>query len=93
MKRKERENHAATQINSNLHRDAGGVMNTDYDMSTGRVIETSPPETTGVESIFTDTHCMPELGLQEISHRSREEARFPPQLAIADLNAFLHEMS
>ncbi len=68
-------------------------MKTDYDMSTGRVIETSSPETTGVESIFTDTHCMPELGLQEISLRSREEVRNPPQLAIVGLNAFLHEMS
>ena len=64
-----------------------------YDMSKGMVIEKSSQEQKQIHLQSQDTYLLPELKLQEINIRSREEQRIPPELAIADLNAFLKEMS
>lgn len=64
-----------------------------YDMSTGMVLEKSSQEQKQIHLQSQDTYLLPELKLQEIKLGSREEQRIPPELAIADLNAFLKEMN
>ena len=64
-----------------------------YDMSTGMVLEKSSQERKRFQLQSQDTYLLPELKLQEINIGSREEQRIPPELAIADLNAFLIKMS
>lgn len=64
-----------------------------YNMGTGRVIETTSEEQKQVKLPAQDTRHLPELKLQEINYSHCEERRIPPDLAIADLDAILKQMS
>lgn len=66
-----------------------------YDMNTGQRIDTRQMDSTSAHSSVQDVGLPLNLGLQEILTPShyREEPRITPELALADLNAFLDEMS
>ncbi len=68
-------------------------MKTVFDMSTGEVIEGCQAVERQRRLENANAHPLPELSLQEITHDYREERRILPELVIADLNAFLTEMS
>jgi hypothetical protein len=63
-----------------------------YDMNTGQVHEPSQRKSAFINSFVSTDRLQPNL--QEVlpSCHSREERRIPPELAIADLNAFLEQM-
>lgn len=62
-----------------------------YDMGTGRVIGSTRE---GQKLTAQDIYPLPELKLQEINYsHCEEQQRIPPDLAIADLNALLKQMS
>ncbi|USF87868.1 hypothetical protein [Candidatus Endoriftia persephonae] len=74
-------------------------MKTVFDMSTGQVVERysakdecSEHRTTANE-LIAPSAAQPQLGLQEVIAEQHEEKRIPPELVLADLNAFLDEMS
>ena len=69
-------------------------MQISYDMDTGRVIESTCVGKKGEKLTVQDLYPLPELNLQEINYNHCEEQQWiPPDLAIADLNALLKQMS
>jgi hypothetical protein len=66
-------------------------MKTVYDMSTGGIMLTDPPAE--IPQRPTSDAPIAELQLQLIAPESRPEKLFPPELVMADLNAFLDTMS
>ncbi|MCU7915704.1 MAG: hypothetical protein KZQ65_07305 [Candidatus Thiodiazotropha sp. (ex Gloverina cf. vestifex)] len=62
-----------------------------YDMSTGRML-TSNLSTERPQRLVSDT-TTPELQLQLVVPESIPERTLPPELALADLNAFMKKMS
>lgn len=63
-----------------------------YDMNTGRMLE-SDFCTAEPQRQTTPGATIPELQLQLVLPDSHPEMRLPPELAMADLNAFLDRMS
>ncbi|MCU7924297.1 MAG: hypothetical protein KZQ88_16530 [Candidatus Thiodiazotropha sp. (ex Dulcina madagascariensis)] len=66
-------------------------MRTVYDMSTGQTLENS--QSTEKTASVAPVASIPELRLQLVTPESREERDIPPELVLADLNAFLETMS
>jgi hypothetical protein len=66
-------------------------MKTVYDMSTGQIIESGLANETA-RFIAPDAN-MPALQLQPVTTEQSTEREIPPELVLADLNAFLDEMS
>jgi hypothetical protein len=66
-------------------------MKTVYDMSTGQIIESGLANETA-RFIAPDAN-MPALHLQPVTTEQSTEREIPPELVLADLNAFLDEMS
>jgi hypothetical protein len=66
-------------------------MKTVYDMSTGQIIESGLANETA-RQIAPDAD-MPALQLQMVTAEQSTEGEIPPELVLADLNAFLDEMS
>jgi len=68
-------------------------MNTVYDMSTGRILNPEPEvhdeSTHGLS--FDATRCA--LQLQLVLPESRPKRLIPPELVMADPNAFIEKMS
>jgi hypothetical protein len=62
-----------------------------YDMSTGQIIESSLANET--RRIIAPDASMPELQLQLVTPQQSTEREIPPELVMADLNAFLEKMS
>ena len=68
-------------------------MKTVYDMSTGQIIETGLTAV-AAPATASDAHAPElELGLQPVTPERRTKSAFPPELVLADLNAFLDTMS
>jgi hypothetical protein len=61
-----------------------------YDMSTGRLVE-STSTTAGAQPPDIDASA-PELQLQLVVSESLPERGIPPELVLADLNAFIDKM-
>jgi hypothetical protein len=66
-------------------------MKTVYDMSSGQVVKTVT--TTDSTAQLPYAYELPALQLMPVVSDSRPESPFPPELAMADLNAFVDEMS
>ncbi|MES9970365.1 MAG: hypothetical protein ABW092_10050 [Candidatus Thiodiazotropha sp.] len=66
-------------------------MKTVYDMSTGQIIENGLTDET-MQLIESDA-SFPELRLQLVTPEQRTEREIPPELVLANLNAFLDEMN
>jgi hypothetical protein len=66
-------------------------MKTVYDMSTGQIIENGL--TNEAPRIIAPDASIPALQLQLVTPEQRAEREIPPELVLADLNAFLDEMS
>ncbi|MCU7852208.1 MAG: hypothetical protein KZQ80_08335 [Candidatus Thiodiazotropha sp. (ex Monitilora ramsayi)] len=66
-------------------------MKTVYDMSTGRMLA-SDLSVERPQRLVSETHT-PELQLQLVVLESIPERTLPPELALADLNAFFDKMS
>ncbi|MEJ2590282.1 MAG: hypothetical protein P8178_02590 [Candidatus Thiodiazotropha sp.] len=66
-------------------------MKTVYDMVTGRIIRTDPPAETPRRLDLDAPYA--ELRLQPVVHETRPEKPLPPELVMADLNAFIDKMS
>jgi hypothetical protein len=66
-------------------------MKTVYDMSSGQIVESASTieQTRRLDHDATAT----QLGLQPVVCESRPERGIPPELVLADLNAFLEKMS
>ncbi len=66
-------------------------MKTVYDMSTGQIVDN--PST--IEQTHRQDCDAPatQLRLQPVATESRPERGIPPELVLADLNAFLEKMS
>ncbi len=67
-------------------------MKTVYDMSTGQMVEIGASASTPVAAAFNSTYEL-ELRLQPVTSDSRTQRQMPPELVLADLNAFLDVMS
>ncbi|MCU7843596.1 MAG: hypothetical protein KZQ93_07120 [Candidatus Thiodiazotropha sp. (ex Monitilora ramsayi)] len=66
-------------------------MKTVYDMSSGQVV--TPDHATELpERLVSDAEIL-QLQLQPVVTDSRPERKIPPELALADLNAFFDKMS
>jgi hypothetical protein len=61
-----------------------------YDMSTLSISEDDQPSSQPARLPASDEWARPALQLQEIAHQ--EPKRIPPELAVADLDAFLLSM-
>jgi hypothetical protein len=66
-------------------------MKTVYDMSTGQVVENGL--TNDAPQRIAPDASIPALQLQLVTPEQRAEREIPPKLVLADLNAFLDEMS
>lgn len=67
-------------------------MKTVYDMSTGQVEETTAVAD-DAQRLATDAFAEQlQLRLQPVSNESIPERGLPPELVLADLNAFLYKM-
>jgi len=66
-------------------------MKTVYDMGTGSIMLTDPPAE--IPPRLTSDAPVAELQLQLVVPESRPEKLFPPELVMADLNAFIDKMS
>ncbi|MEJ2620926.1 MAG: hypothetical protein P8163_11835 [Candidatus Thiodiazotropha sp.] len=69
-------------------------MKTVYDMSTGQIIETglnrlSAPQSAPQIEAAADL----QLGLQLVTCETAAKRTLPPELVLADFNAFIEEMS
>ncbi|MET0066792.1 MAG: hypothetical protein ABW076_10670 [Candidatus Thiodiazotropha sp.] len=67
-------------------------MKTVYDMSTGLTVDTGESAPTPVAAA-SDGACELELRLQPVHNESHTQRQMPPELVLADLNAFLDDMS
>ncbi|MGD9168438.1 MAG: hypothetical protein PVI97_00075 [Candidatus Thiodiazotropha sp.] len=66
-------------------------MKTIYDMSTGQVVES---DLMNKSTPFSEHDAsIPALQLQLVTPEQRTEREIPPELVLADLNAFLDDMS
>lgn len=68
-------------------------MKTTYDMSTGQVFEIGHSSVPASNNAPHTYEAEPELGLQLVTSERSTEIAFPPELVLADLNAFLDKMS
>ncbi|MCU7905309.1 MAG: hypothetical protein KZQ76_05510 [Candidatus Thiodiazotropha sp. (ex Epidulcina cf. delphinae)] len=66
-------------------------MKTAYDMSTGQILENG--QSTETTQSVAPVASIPELRLQPATPEPRTERDIPPELVLADLNAFLETMS
>jgi hypothetical protein len=66
-------------------------MKTIYDMSTGQLIESDL--TNESTPLCVHDASIPALQLQLVTPEQRTEREIPPELVLADLNAFLDDMS
>jgi hypothetical protein len=66
-------------------------MKTVYDMSTGQIINNG--QTNEATQVIAPDAYIPALQLQLVTPEQRTEREIPPELVLADLNAFLDEMS
>lgn len=64
-----------------------------YDMSTGRPVEETAATGNVQQPHFDATELALELQLQPVTNESLPEKGLPPELVLADLNAFLDKMS
>lgn len=64
-----------------------------YDMSTCKVLESSEKSQIQNQVQALDTVALPTPKLQEIDLVTHADRILPPELAIADVNAFLDTMS
>ena len=64
-----------------------------YDMSTGQIIDTGITDV-AMSAIASNTYASElELRLQPVTSEQHTKSAFPPELVLADLNAFLDTMS
>jgi hypothetical protein len=63
-----------------------------YDMSTLSIVDSDQSPSKKVRLPASDEWSRPALQLQEIAHQEQEPRRIPPELAAADLDAFLSGM-
>jgi hypothetical protein len=68
-------------------------MKTVYDMSTGQIIETGLTCLSAPQNAPQIEETALQLGLQPITSESPTKRALPPELVLADLNAFLEKMS
>lgn len=70
-------------------------MITIYDMNTSQINESRQDKSASTNSVWTTDYLRLELNQREVFPpvHSREAKRIPPELAIADLSAFLKQMS
>jgi hypothetical protein len=66
-------------------------MKTVYDMSTGQIIDNGLTDETARLNALDAS--LPALQLQLVATEQRTEREIPPELVLADLNAFLEDMS
>ena len=66
-------------------------MKTVYDMSTGRILDPELHDESTQALSFDATHCA--LQLQLVLPESRPKRQIPPELVMADPNAFIDKMS
>ncbi|MET0062985.1 MAG: hypothetical protein ABW176_11905 [Candidatus Thiodiazotropha endolucinida] len=66
-------------------------MKTVYDMNTGQIIESGL--TSETPQLIAPDASIPALQLQLVTPEQSTEREIPPELVLADLNAFLDEMS
>jgi hypothetical protein len=64
-----------------------------YDMSTGQIVETNTTAATACVATSLAPTCELEPRLQPVTSEPCTERQIPPELALADLNAFLNTMS
>jgi hypothetical protein len=67
-------------------------MKTVYDMSTGQMVEIGVTASTLVAAATVSAYDL-ELRLVPVTHESHTQRQMPPELVLADLNAFLDTMS
>ncbi len=67
-------------------------MKTVYDMSTGRMVETVTTSSDAYRLDFDATATELQLQLQPLVSESLPKRGIPPELVLADLNAFLDKM-
>ncbi|MES9834344.1 MAG: hypothetical protein ABW157_17460 [Candidatus Thiodiazotropha sp. LLP2] len=69
-------------------------MKTVYDMSTGQITETGLTDASAHQNALQAEYATElELGLQPVISEPRTKRTLPPELVLADLNAFLEKMS
>ncbi|MCG8488151.1 MAG: hypothetical protein MI756_11845 [Chromatiales bacterium] len=68
-------------------------MKTVYDMSSGQILETGLTTLSAPEDAPRIDEPALELGLQPVTSESPTKCAFPPELVLADLNAFIDKMS
>ncbi len=68
-------------------------MKTVYDMSSGQVLETGVTASSVPHDAPRIDAPALELGLQPVTSESATKCAFPPELVLADLNAFIETMS
>ena len=69
-------------------------MRTVYDMSTGQITETGVADVPAYQNAPQAEYGTElELGLQPVICEQRTKSALPPELVLADLDAFLYKMS
>ncbi|MCG7985297.1 MAG: hypothetical protein JAY90_21440 [Candidatus Thiodiazotropha lotti] len=68
-------------------------MKTVYDMSTGQIIETGHTTLSAPQNASEFDQPALQLGLQPVTSERPTKCAFPPELVLADLNAFIEKMS
>jgi hypothetical protein len=68
-------------------------MKTVYDMSSGQIIETGLTRLSAPQSAPQIEAAELQLGLQPVTSETATKRTLPPELVLADLNAFIEEMS
>jgi hypothetical protein len=68
-------------------------MKTVYDMSTGQIIATGLTPVSASQNAPHTCAMELELGLQPVTTEKVTKRAFPPELVLADLNAFIENMS
>ncbi|MCG7866626.1 MAG: hypothetical protein JAZ19_18405 [Candidatus Thiodiazotropha taylori] len=68
-------------------------MKTVYDMSSGQIIETGLTTLSAPQDASQWDQPALELALQPVTSESPTKCAFPPELVLADLNAFIEKMS
>jgi hypothetical protein len=67
-------------------------MKTVYDMNSGQIIESGLTNNEATQLVAPQAD-IPALQLQLVTSEQSTEREIPPELVLADLNAFLEEMS
>ncbi|MCG7975635.1 MAG: hypothetical protein JAZ16_11305 [Candidatus Thiodiazotropha taylori] len=68
-------------------------MKTVYDMSSGQIIETGLTTLSAPQDASQWDQPALELALQPVTSECPTKCAFPPELVLADLNAFIEKMS